>query len=493
MKDIITVNNMRLSDANTIANGISGIELMRRAALGVYNAVKWNGRIGIFCGSGNNAGDGYALALLLNEHKYNVELILCSNKFSEAGKCYYKLCIDKGITIINFNNKINEYDIAVDCLLGTGFNGELKAIYNDAINMINNSKYIVSVDINSGLNGDNGLCINAVKSDLTVSIGYLKPGLYLNMAKDYVKKIINIDIGIKALEKPFKLIELNDLKCFFKPRKNDCNKGSFGYVGIMGGSDNYPGAIRLANMGQNALYAGCGVSRIIAPECIYDLIFNNVLESTVYKISSMDGRMICNESELFLATNKIKVLGVGVGWDKSEEYKKIIEWLLLNLDIKIVIDADGINTLAGMDLEILNKTKCDVILTPHLKEFSRLTGYDISSIKSNLINAVTEFVNKYNVTLLLKGSSTIIANKNELYISNAGCSGMATAGSGDVLTGILVGMLGYSKETITYTAALAAYLNGYAGMKAMEIYGDYGMVASDTARIVSKLIKELEE
>lgn len=492
MKDIITVNNMRLSDANTIKNGISGIELMHRAALGIYNSINWNGRIGIYCGSGNNAGDGYALALILHDHKKDVEIILCSNKFSADAKFYYDLCVKNNIKIIEFKDLQTLYDIAVDCLLGTGFKGTLNLDYNDVINNINKNKYIISADINSGLNGDNGLCNNAVKSNITVSIGYLKPGLFLNMAKDYIDKVVNVDIGIKALEKPFKLIESLDLKSFFNPRLNDCNKGDFGYVGIMGGSSSYPGALRLANMGQIALYSGCGVSRVIAPDCIYDLIFNNILESTVYKYPSKDGKMIYSEDNLIKSTNKLKVLGVGIGWDSSIEYEKILKWILLNLDIKLVIDADGINTLSKIDLTILNETKCDVILTPHLKEFSRLTGYSIIDIKNNLIDYATQFVNKYNVTLLLKGPSTIIATKNDLYISSSGCSGMATAGSGDVLTGILVGMLGYSKHNSSYTAALAAYLNGYAGEQAMKSYGSYGMVSSDTARMVSKCIKELE-
>ncbi len=493
MKDIITVNNMRLSDANTISNGISGIELMHRAAMGIYNSINWNGRIGIYCGSGNNAGDGYALALILNENNYDVEIVLCSNKFSDDGKYYYDLCIENNIKVIDFNNSLNDYDIAVDCLLGTGFKGELKPVYNEAINAINKIKYVVSADINSGLNGDTGLCINAVKSDITVSIGYLKPGLFLNMAKDYIKSIINTDIGIKAITKPYSLIEKEDLINFFKPRLNYSNKGDFGYVGIMGGSNNYPGALRLASLGQTALYSGCGVSRVIAPDCIYDLIFNNILESTVYKYPSLDGKMIYSEENLLNATKRLKVLAIGVGWDNSNEYIKILEWILLNLDIRLVIDADGINALAKMDLSILNKTKCDVVLTPHLKEFSRLTGYSIIDIKNNLIDYSIEFVNKYNATLLLKGPSTIITNKNELYISPSGCSGMATAGSGDVLTGILAGMLGYSNANSVYTAALASYLNGYAAELAMKKYGDYGMVASDTARMISLCIKELED
>lgn len=493
MLDVISVNNMRLSDKATIDSGTLGITLMYRAAMGVYNCVSWNGKIGIYCGSGNNAGDGYALALILSNKSYDVDIILCSDKFSFDGKYYYDLCEQKNINIIKYSNTLPVYDIAVDCLLGTGFKGEVNAYYNDVINHINKNKYVVSVDINSGLNGDTGIASLAVKSDITVSIGYLKPGLYLNDAKDYIKKIVNVNIKIKAINNPYKLIEANDLKEFFKPRLNNVNKGSFGYVGIMGGSNDYPGAIRLANMGQIALYSGCGVSRIIVPECIYELIFNNVLESTVYSMPSCNKMMVFDEEMLSNSISKLKALGVGVGWGNSTEYEKILEWILLNSDIKLVIDADGLNTLAKMDLSILNKTKCDVILTPHLKEFSRLIGYSIDDIKNNIIDYSLEFVNKYNTTLLLKGPSTIVCNKDDLYIIPTGCSGMATAGSGDVLTGILVGMLGYSLQSPTYTAALATYLNGYAGEKAMEKYGDYGMVSSDTARMVSLCIKEIEE
>lgn len=493
MLDVISVNNMRLSDKATIDGGTLGITLMYRAAMGVYNSVSWNGKIGIYCGSGNNAGDGYALALILKNKNYDVDIILCSDKFSFDGKYYYDMCVKNDINIIKFNKDLPIYDIAVDCLLGTGFKGMVSDELSIVINHINNSKYVVSVDINSGLNGDNGIASIAVKSDITVSIGYLKPGLYLNDAKDYIKKIVNTNIKIKAVYKPYKLIELKDLKDFFKPRLNNSNKGTYGYVGIMGGSKDFPGAIRLADMGQISLYSGCGVSRIIVPESIYELIFNNVLESTVYSIPSIDGKMVFNEDEINNSIVKLKALGVGVGWGSSKEYEKILEWILMNLDIKVVIDADGLNTLANMDLNILNKTKCDVILTPHLKEFSRLTGYGIDDIKNNLIEYSNEFVRKYNCTLLLKGASTIICDRYNLYITSTGCSGMATAGSGDVLTGILVGMLGYSNESTVYTAALAAYLNGYAGEKAMEKYGNYSMVSSDTARIVSVCIKEIEE
>lgn len=213
MKEIITVNDMRESDLKTIESGIPGIELMYRAALGVYNAYDWKGKIGIFCGSGNNAGDGYALALILQKNGFTPEVILVSNKFSEDGLYYYNLCLEFNVPVKEFINGLEEYDIYVDALLGTGFNGEPRGLILECIKYLNKQKNpVISVDINSGLNGDNGLCINAVKSDLTVSIGYLKPGLLLNQAKDYINKLTNIDIGIKRLGKPFFLLEKKMLK-----------------------------------------------------------------------------------------------------------------------------------------------------------------------------------------------------------------------------------------------------------------------------------------
>lgn len=492
MKEVIKVNQMREADAKTIASGIEGKELMLKAALGVYNSYNWNGKIGIFCGGGNNAGDGYALAVILHRNGYDVEVVLVSEKFSEDGLYYFNLCKELDINIINFHNELTSYDIYVDALLGTGFKGVPREKILDCIKLINSlDKPIISIDINSGLNGDNGLCDMAVKSKKTVSVGYLKPGLLLNQAKDIVGELVNVDIGIKTDEKTMKLLEEKDVKDFLKPRLNLSNKGTYGYVGIMGGSANYPGAVRLANLGQVALRSGCGVARVIVPSEIYELIFNNVLETTVYKISSADGKMIFNEEEITYSLKGLKVLSVGVGWGECDEYKKILTHILNNYDIPVIIDADGINTLAKMDLDILNQTKCKVILTPHLKEFSRLTGYSVKEIMEESLKLVSEFVAKYNVTLLLKGPTTIVADKENIYLINTGNSGMATAGSGDVLTGIITGLLGYHFEDITKTTAIGAYINGFAGDLAAKKYGEMGMLSSDTASFVAIVLKTL--
>ncbi len=492
MEEILTTIDMKNSDLNAIKNGIDSKKLMYEAAYNVYLSCNWYGKIGVFCGTGNNAGDGFALACILKENNFDVEIILIKEKFSTDGLYYFNICKKMNIPYSLFSFNLKKYDIIVDALLGTGIKGNLKKEYMDCINYINeNSKYVISIDVNSGINSDNGLYDYAVKSDLTVSIGYYKAGMFLNMAKDIRKEIINKKISINRICEPFYLIEKKDVSNFFKPRLNYSNKGDYGYVAIMGGSSNYPGAPRLALLGQTALYSGCGVSRLIVPDEIYELMFKNVLETTIYKMTSLNGKMIFDQEKLDDSLKNIKVLAFGVGLDKSIEYEKILSYILKKYEIILVIDADGINTLANMDLEILNNTKCKIVLTPHLKEFSRLIKKDVNYIKENLIELQRNFTNKYNVTLLLKGPTTTISYKNKIYFVDAGTPGMAKAGSGDVLTGILTGLLGYNKKDIPYVTAIAAYINGLSGEYAKKEFGEVSMVASDTAKMLKYVIKDL--
>ena len=387
MKKILTVKDVRMSDQECINSGVSSKKLMFNAAMGVFSSYKWYGKIGIYCGSGNNAGDGYALALILKENTFDVELILVTDKFSEDGKYYYDMCLKHNIPIYKFSNLLPTYDIYVDALLGTGFNGILKSEIKEAIDYLNNTnKPIISIDINSGLNGDNGLCETAIKSELTVSIGYLKPGLLLNQAKDYIKNLINVDIGLKILGNSYDLIEKDDINKILKKRMNFSNKGTYGYVGIMGGSKEYPGAVRLANLGQTALRCGCGVSKLIVPSSIYELLFKNVLETIISSIPTVDGHMVFDQKSIDDALKGIRVLSIGIGWGECDEYIKILEYILLNYNIPVIIDADGINTLAKMDLEILNKSKSQIILTPHLKEYSKtFLNMEKSSLKNIML------------------------------------------------------------------------------------------------------------
>ncbi|MCR4647783.1 MAG: NAD(P)H-hydrate epimerase [Lachnospiraceae bacterium] len=202
---IISVELMRKSDAYTIENFVPGKELMYRAAMGVFNAYdKWDRKkIAIAVGGGNNGGDGYALAGILKKNNIDSVLIRVSDKMSEDGKYYFDIADKLGVCSKDFNEKTNfaDFDIIVDCILGTGFTGEVRGKAYDAIKAINQSSaYVISVDINSGMNGDTGEATAAVVSDLTVSIGFVKTGLVNDEAKKYIKKLVNADIGILLVE-----------------------------------------------------------------------------------------------------------------------------------------------------------------------------------------------------------------------------------------------------------------------------------------------------
>ncbi len=202
---IISVEMMRKSDAYTIANFVPSKELMYRAANGVYESYKeWTGkRIAIVVGGGNNGGDGYALAGILAKNGISSTVISVSEKMSEDGKYYCDIAKELSVEMISFTEEtdLKAYDVIVDCILGTGFTGEVRGTAKDAIEAINESgAYVISVDINSGMNGDTGEASLAIRSDLTVSIGYLKTGLVTEAAKKYIGKLVNVDIGIVLAE-----------------------------------------------------------------------------------------------------------------------------------------------------------------------------------------------------------------------------------------------------------------------------------------------------
>ena len=209
MKTLVSVELMRKSDEYTIKNFIESKELMFRAGEGVFKSYTWQGRTAIVCGSGNNAGDGYVLALLLKQSGFSCTLFLLKEKFSDDGLYYFEKCREAGIEYVlcDENTDFSAFSQIVDCIFGTGFKGEVTGLAKTIIDKINSSSaFVISVDINSGLNADSGMG-NCVISDLTVSIGYLKAGFYLGSAREKIKKIVNCDIGITLLEAGYTLIE----------------------------------------------------------------------------------------------------------------------------------------------------------------------------------------------------------------------------------------------------------------------------------------------
>ena len=493
MIDILSVENMRVSDANTIANKIPSKELMMRAAKGIFDSVRWNGPVAIICGSGNNAGDGYALATLLYDAGIDCSIILLGEKFSEDGRYYFERCTELGTDIVRWSKDLDlsVYRTVVDCILGTGFKGKVREDIRYVIEKINESgAYIVSADINSGLNGDSGMADECVKSDLTVSIGSYKAGHFLNMAKDVMKEKVNCDIGIKPVMDPYKLVERSDVNEWIPERKNFSNKGTYGYTALIGGSKRYSGAIRLAYLAAVAMRSGAGVVKVALPDSLYHDVTSHVLESTIFPLSDEDSNIRFVEEEIKELTSNVKTVAFGMGIGVSKETERVLLYLLENYKGKLIIDADGITLLSNIDIKAIRDAECEIVLTPHIKEFSRLIDLSIENILEDPIRYALEYAKETKTTVLLKGASTVVTNGNEVYITDKGCPGMATAGSGDVLSGILSAVCAYIPD-ITRAAVTGAYINGLAGEMAQEKYGSISMTASDTAANIAGAINSI--
>ena len=282
-----------------------------------------------------------------------------------------------------------------------------------------------------------------------------------------------------------KIIEIKDIKNLFKERNSESNKGDFGKVGIYGGSIEYSGALKLSYLSLSSLRSGCGISRVLIKKEVLPLIGSNILEETLCILPSFDDNFY---DKLWDYIKDLDSLAFGMGLGNDKHLEEVLEYLIENYTGNLIIDADGLNTLSRMDLNVLNKRKCNILLTPHLKEFSRLCNKTIDEIKKDSITLVKEFASTYRVIILLKGHTTFISNGTDTYLVKTGTPGMATAGSGDVLSGILAGLLAYLDFNLL-TVAAGVLLNGIAGCLAEEDNTDISMIASDTINNIGKAIK----
>ena len=474
MDRILTVSEMQQADNYTINTlGISKDELVFRAGSAVAGEILKRfkgGRVLVCIGKGNNGEDGKVVAQILSKkHGFSVMSVNVSN----------------GIFKIFDKN----FDIIVDCIFGTGLNKPVEGKFLTAIQKINTSgAYVVSCDIPSGLCGDTGLSYgDCVKANLTVAIQEFKLGHFLNDGKDYCGEVVVKDIGISVWGENYaKRFNNDDLKSFFPKRKNNTNKGDYGKVAIFGGSKNYPGSVMLSYNAVVALKMGVGYSTVILPDCLFNTFSLNSPECIIKCLKDDGNGFICDKEQLnsILHFDSI-AFGMGVGI--SVEIYKIIEFLLNNYSGRLILDADALNTISKFGCEILGNHKCEVVLTPHIKEFSRLICEGIDKILENPITFARDFAKKYNVLVALKSATTIITDGKELYVNTTGNSGMAKAGSGDVLSGIMAG-LATRKEEFLDCVAGACYLFGLTGDFALNEQNEYTLTASDIIKNLPKAI-----
>jgi len=493
VREIVSVEQMRRMDAAEIERGTSAAELMRRAGEAVFQAYPWRDGACIACGGGNNGGDGLVLALCLQKAGIQCRLLLTEEPKTETARGYFLACKEQGIPwkLFNGSEDFSKDSAIADCLLGTGFRGEPRGEAERLIREINQSGLpVVSVDVNSGQNGDSGLGKTAVRSQLTVAVGSLKYGHFLGDAKDLIGSLHCADIGIPLLpERNARLIEQKDCAALFPERLQNSHKGSYGYVALLGGCIEYAGAAKLANLSCAALRSGCGVATLAVPQGIAASVSPYLLESTLFPLlDDGNGHAVYNEAQLEELIQGKKAIGVGMGWGRSADNPQILSYLLERAEIPLLIDADGLNTLSKMDAEKLRHRSAPTILTPHPKELERLSGISVAQICSDPVGVAEDYARRNGVILLLKGACTVVTDGENTYLVNRGCAGMATAGSGDVLSGVLTGLLGYAEPTAK-TVACGAYLTGLAGELAEQAGTPISMLASDTVAQLPGAIK----
>ncbi len=489
MLDVISRETMRLSDRYTIDSlKVSGGELMMRAALGIKEEIDVCESVAIICGGGNNGGDGLCLAyLLISEGKFP-DVYIFGKRFDNEAKLYYdKISEYSNLYIIDGSEDYSKYDVVVDAIFGTGLARNVTGIYLDTVTALNaTAKNVISVDIPSGLDGNCGKVMGAaVKADKTVSINTIKSGLLLGSGKDYSGRVVNKDIGIEIVGEKYRLIGDDDVA--FPRRLNNSHKNTYGNVSIIAGSAKYMGAAKLAYTGSVSLMAGAGLVRLATPSEYSALLVPHVVEETLYPLPSKDG-MIAFDKEALTPLLASSAIAFGMGVGDGEEIFDILEFIVESYGGRLLIDADGLNALSK-DTDVLLRKKCDIVLTPHVKEMSRLIGKEVGDVMSDPIGVAKEFAAKYSVTVLLKGASSVITDGREVYISATGAPSMAKGGSGDVLSGVIAGILAGKLFDVTKSAYLGAYIAGKAGEEAMLTFGEYGALARDTARSVSFVMK----
>lgn len=274
------------------------------------------------------------------------------------------------------------------------------------------------------------------------------------------------------------------------PREGDCNKGNFGYIALIGGSLRYSGAAKLANLAAVAMRSGAGVVKLAVPREIAFAVAPFLLESTLFPLASNDGELAFDAKLVDELMRNVNAAAFGMGCGAGCGTQQTLEYLLENFRGALAIDADGLNCLAQMGVQLLDKCAPRVILTPHVKEFSRLAGVPVQTVIERGAELAKRFASAHRVILLLKGATTTVTDGEEVLLVRRGCAGMATAGSGDVLSGVIAALCGYNTDLLQATAT-AAYINGVAGELAEQQSNSISMTAGDTARHITTAVNAI--
>ncbi|CDM70467.1 carbohydrate kinase [Clostridium bornimense] len=476
--------------------------LMENSALAVLKNIKNYARYTLVCGHGNNGGDGLALARHLISLNKKVDIFLIGRENSPLSLCCemnYNILINMGVKINTINKEsdignleisLDNSDITIDAILGTGIKNILYEFVDSTIKVINKkSKYICSIDIPSGINSDSGKVMgSAIKANKTICLQFYKRGFLTYKCQPYLGELIVEHIGIpdtiaKLYHNNEFITDIQFVKNNIKSRNKYSFKSNFGKVAIVAGSKGFYGAAFIAT--ESAVKTGSGLVTLISCNDVYEKFSPRITEAMTVEFSE--------EDRVQNILNSIDVVGFGPGMGNNNDTLEKLKTVMSLSSCPLVIDADGINVVATAlknDKNFLLNSHKNIILTPHLGEMSRLTNFDIDYIENNRIDVAKNFARKHNVTILLKGYETIITDGEITYVNPTGNSSMANGGMGDCLTGIITSLIGQGMSTLT-AGICGAYLHGAIGDKLSQ--NMYTVTATDIIENIQSEMKKLSE
>jgi NAD(P)H-hydrate epimerase len=496
MQRLVASREMQELDHRAMTEtGIPGLTLMENAGHGVVAALERHlGPVSeplVVCGKGNNGGDGFVVARLLHEKGARPACVLLGSARELKGDALVNhgrlaqvgLPVTEVESAAELSPLLSGRRCVIDAIFGTGLARPPSGLAAGAIRLINGSgARVVSIDLPSGLDADTGLaCDPTVRAELTVTMALAKTGLWLYPGREYSGRVEVTDIGMPPALLAGGTTFLTDasfVRSVLPARRPDGHKGTFGSALIVAGSRGFSGAACLA--GSAAVRSGCGLVRLAVPAGILDIVSSCVLEAVKTALPQTEDAALSPaalETMLELSADSEGVaLGPGVGTDPRT--RELILDFLAEVGPPTVVDADGINNLAGR-LSVMKQAKGHLVLTPHPGEFSRLTGLAASDVNGDRIGHSRRFATEHGVVLLLKGASTVIAAPDgRVFVNPTGNSGLASGGTGDVLTGLLAGLLAQGMSPVD-AAVSAAFLHGLAADIAAQDLTEYCLAAGD--------------
>ena len=514
---ILNSKEMKKIDSITINDiGIPGCVLMENAGIQIFRTIREKfkelekEKITILAGPGNNGGDGLVVARHLFNHDIIPKIYLLSRKEKVKGDAAINLKIAEniGLKIIEVDSEeswnslrenIFKSTLIIDAIFGTGLKKPAEGLYKKIIEDINKTKaFKIAVDIPSGLSSDTYQLIGpAVKANLTITLGAPKIAHVFPPAEEYIGELKIAEISIPSFlfddeNLKLELIEKKSIISCFKPRRKDTHKGTYGHLFILAGSLGKTGAAVMA--GRAALKTGAGLVTIGTPESCLPIVARSMMELMTEPLDETKEKTLSEEAlDKILSLLKDKdALLIGPGITTNPSASRLIFSLLEKINIPTIIDADGLNILSA-NPEILKYKKNKIALTPHPGEFARMLKKTTKEILKNKIELARDFAINYNVYLILKGYRTLVATpEGKVYVNPTGNPGMATAGSGDVLSGILGGLV-VQEKGFQDSLLAGVYVHGLSGDLACQKIGEKSLIAGNIITFLPKAIKSLEE